>query len=165
LVRREEYMNTFPADSGQTGREAMKVIKAIGAVPETVYPYQPVYFNDGPSMPLFAKSVAKYWKISLYERCYSVDSIKKALIKEAVVWLGVPVNKSIFKYKTGILNFNKKDGSAGGHAMLIIGYDDNKKAFKVANSWGLSWGKKGYGWIGYDYFYNCDWFDAWSFDL
>src|SRR5690606_13563987 len=29
------------------------------------------------------------------------------------------------------------------------GYDDNKQAFYVKNSWGYDWGDNGYAWIGY----------------
>lgn len=40
----------------------------------------------------------------------------------------------------------------GGHAMTIIGYDDDKKAFKVQNQWGTGWREQGFFWIDYDYF-------------
>ena len=36
--------------------------------------------------------------------------------------------------------------------MVIVGYDNSKRAFKVANSWGSDWGDNGYGWIDYDHF-------------
>ncbi|MCR5600972.1 MAG: hypothetical protein K6G33_09575 [Ruminococcus sp.] len=50
------------------------------------------------------------------------------------------------------------------HAYVIVGYDDNvtcdlgngtvlKGAFKIANSWGESYGKGGFAWIMYDAFY------------
>lgn len=41
--------------------------------------------------------------------------------------------------------------SYGGHAMCVVGYDDNKfgGAFEVQNSWGTAWGNKGYVWIKY----------------
>lgn len=39
----------------------------------------------------------------------------------------------------------------GGHAMLMVGYDDTKKAFRVKNSWGTGWGDKGYSWFSYDF--------------
>ncbi len=42
--------------------------------------------------------------------------------------------------------------SAGGHAMVVIGYDDDKNAFEVMNSWGEKWGNDGFFWIGYDDF-------------
>ncbi|MCM1227455.1 MAG: dockerin type I domain-containing protein [Clostridium sp.] len=55
--------------------------------------------------------------------------------------------------------------ASGGHAMTVVGYDDNvycdvngngkieeseKGAFKVANSWGTGWGNDGYIWVLYD---------------
>lgn len=58
-------------------------------------------------------------------------------------------------------------GTNGGHCMTIVGYDDNvwidvnndgkvdageKGAFLIANSWGTSWGNKGFVWIAYDAF-------------
>lgn len=36
-----------------------------------------------------------------------------------------------------------------GHAVTIVGYDENGFIFK--NSWGESWGDKGYGWLSFDY--------------
>ncbi len=37
-----------------------------------------------------------------------------------------------------------------GHALLIVGYDDARKAFKVRNSWGHNWGDDGYCWVSYE---------------
>ncbi len=45
--------------------------------------------------------------------------------------------------------FEKVDGA---HAMLVVGFDDSKKAFKVVNSWGENWGDKGFVWIDYKAF-------------
>lgn len=49
---------------------------------------------------------------------------------------------------------------SGSHAMAVVGYDDNYQitvngqtltgAFKLANSWGSSWGNNGYIWVVYD---------------
>jgi hypothetical protein len=35
---------------------------------------------------------------------------------------------------------------------VLVGYDDAKRAFRLINSWGRSWGADGYGWIDYDHF-------------
>lgn len=40
-------------------------------------------------------------------------------------------------------------GNYGGHATCIIGYDDNKKALLLRNSWGKEWGNNGYTWFPY----------------
>jgi C1A family cysteine protease len=39
----------------------------------------------------------------------------------------------------------------GGHAVLAVGYDDKAQRFAVRNSWGSSWGQKGYFTIPYAY--------------
>ena len=40
----------------------------------------------------------------------------------------------------------------GGHAVACVGYDDEKQAFLVRNSWGSDWGQGGYFWMPYAYF-------------
>lgn len=49
-----------------------------------------------------------------------------------------------------IENF-KSDFAVSGHAMCIIGYDDQVGggAFKLVNSWGKEWGKSGFCWLRY----------------
>ena len=61
-----------------------------------------------------------------------------------------------------------------GHAIVAVGYDDGKKikntlcnketkgALLIRNSWGTSWGDKGYGWLPYDYILNKLALDFWS---
>jgi len=36
-----------------------------------------------------------------------------------------------------------------GHAVAIVGYDDN--GFLIKNSWSKRWGDNGYGWVSFDY--------------
>ena len=38
------------------------------------------------------------------------------------------------------------------HAMVLVGYDDSKSAFRVRNSWGRTWGDNGSIWVDYDFF-------------
>jgi hypothetical protein len=37
----------------------------------------------------------------------------------------------------------------GGHAMVFVGYDDTRMAYRVLNSWGPDWGDNGYLWWDY----------------
>lgn len=51
-----------------------------------------------------------------------------------------------------------------GHAMVVVGYDDNKfgGGFELLNSWGKYWGKEGYAWISYSDF---DFFCHYAFEI
>jgi C1A family cysteine protease len=42
----------------------------------------------------------------------------------------------------------------GGHAVTAIGYDDNRQAFIIRNSWGNSWGAGGNFYMPYNYIIN-----------
>lgn len=39
----------------------------------------------------------------------------------------------------------------GGHAVVLVGYDDARQCFLLRNSWGTTWGQQGYGSISYAY--------------
>jgi GNAT superfamily N-acetyltransferase len=40
----------------------------------------------------------------------------------------------------------------GGHAVCAIGYDDNTQLIQFLNCWGIGWGKRGFGYLPYEYF-------------
>ena len=39
----------------------------------------------------------------------------------------------------------------GGHAICVVGYDDDTQLFKFKNSWSNSWGDNGYGYLPYEF--------------
>jgi C1A family cysteine protease len=43
------------------------------------------------------------------------------------------------------------EGDIGGHAMIAVGYDNARQAFRIQNSWGRHWGDGGYGWFSYEF--------------
>jgi hypothetical protein len=87
----------------------------------------------------------------------SRDTIKKALAAGLVVPFGVQLPEGFTTlhgapakqvYKGAGQCANSKH--CGGHAMVIVGYDDARNAFRVLNSWGTDWGDGGYLWWDYD---------------
>ena len=44
-------------------------------------------------------------------------------------------------------NLNEK--VLGGHAVMAVGYNDDKKVIIVRNSWGVNWGDNGYFYMPY----------------
>lgn len=43
------------------------------------------------------------------------------------------------------------NGGPNGHVVLIVGYDDTTRMFRVKNSWSAAWADGGYAWVSYDY--------------
>ena len=68
----------------------------------------------------------------------------------------IAVDDAFYSLRSGQVYDRKAGQNYGGHAMTLVGYDDSKRspngdvgAFKLINSWGTSWGERGYGWISY----------------
>ena len=65
--------------------------------------------------------------------------------------------------KTGVIQMPRaKEQVLGGHAIVIVGYDDEQKRVKFVNSWGAGWGDHGFGYLPYDYVTKYM-SDAWTF--
>lgn len=103
-------------------------------------------------------SITKKYKITKAdyidpEKSTSIDFIKTEISKYMY-----PVVIGISHYGEGLDNIGS-DGifkpeyneNRWGHAMTIVGYDDNVNggSFLVVNSWGEDWGNNGYMWYNY----------------
>jgi len=85
-----------------------------------------------------------------------IDMTKKSILEGSPVSGGFHLPESFFKIKTDVWtsdpNEVDKDWKHNGHAMAVVGFDDNKYggAFRILNSWGTAWADKGYVWMRYD---------------
>jgi hypothetical protein len=77
----------------------------------------------------------------------TVEQLKTALIEHGPVVAPIIYDDCLQNYQGGV--FNEKNTGDIGHALLLIGWDDDKGAWLVKNSWGEEWGEKGFGWIKY----------------
>jgi C1A family cysteine protease len=86
-------------------------------------------------------------------KTWSVDmqTVKTALAEGFPVVGGFTIYENFHSYKGGVYD-NPEGTISGGHAMCIVGYDDNIGAFRIVNSWGTWWGEKGFIWLSYDIF-------------
>ena len=54
--------------------------------------------------------------------------------------------------ETGIMPIPKKNEKLlGGHAIMAVGYNDEKEHFIIRNSWGIDWGDRGYFYMPYSF--------------
>lgn len=78
----------------------------------------------------------------------TVDGLKSAVCTYGPVVTTMDVYSDFFSYVSGV--YSHVSGTyQGGHAVVIIGYDDPGQYFIVKNSWGAGWGKSGYFLIAY----------------
>jgi len=81
----------------------------------------------------------------------TVDELKAALCTYGPLSACVQVTNAFQSYKSGVFDeFAKVGEDQVNHAIVIVGWDDQKKAFLVKNSWGTQWGENGYVWVAYD---------------
>lgn len=72
----------------------------------------------------------------------SVPSIKAAL-QTGPVPCGMDVYEDFYSYREGV--YEHTTGAwVGGHAVIIVGWDDGQECWIVKNSWGTEWGEAGF---------------------
>ncbi|MCC6726078.1 MAG: C1 family peptidase [Saprospiraceae bacterium] len=80
-----------------------------------------------------------------------VGSVKVALAQYSPVTIGMAIRRN-FMLLRNARYWHPDLGDttpAGGHALVVIGYDDQKQAFQLMNSWGKEWGQDGFIWLKY----------------
>ncbi len=135
--------------------DALNVLSDQGVCQLNEMPYNE---NDWTSKPsAAAKEDAKKYRIDFWRQVNIQDTkeVKAQLAAGYPVIIGADVSKEFINdgYAQKA-DFVWKSGgtSAGGHCMLLVGYDNKKSAFKVMNSWGKEWGDNGFAWIDYKFF-------------
>jgi C1A family cysteine protease len=143
---------TVSEDSGASMRDICKALASYGACQENLDPYVESKFAVAPSSAAVAD--ANNYKIRSYHSVLGLTGIKNVLaLSKSPVLMGMTVYNSFESdsvAKTGVMPMPfKGDKVLGGHAVLAVGYDDSKSVLIVRNSWGASWGDKGYFYMPY----------------
>ena len=72
-----------------------------------------------------------------------VQEIKRHLAAGTPLVVGIPVYPDFDTLSEPNPVYDDTSGTQrGGHAVVIVGYDDRRSAFKIANSWGTDWGSE-----------------------
>jgi len=161
--------------SGDTGaylRTTMGAMKLFGVPPEKFYNYNIADYDDEP--PAFCYAYAANYQAMSYFRLDTqdvdnaglVDRIKQYCAGGFPSMFGFTVYSCISQANDdGKIPFPlNTDNVEGGHAVVVVGYDDKMRikhtgagakpttgAFLIRNSWGTDWGDEGYGWLPYEY--------------
>lgn len=160
-------------DSGADETDGLHFAQTKGVCSETTYPYDITKFSDTPPPNCYVEAL-KY-KISTFtvipNTSNLMNNIRHCIANNRPVLIAIVLYESFESSEvatTGIVPMpntvsaqclsgcSGKDKQIGGHQMTLIGYDDATSMVKVQNSWGDSWGDKGFCYIPYAYLENPD---------
>jgi len=151
------HRSNYP-NIGMFSRDTMKILQKNGVCLEDDYPHTVNNINNEKNnIPVDTKIKAKNYRIKNYASLSTIEGVKKALKKNGPCYISLPMKNS------GNPRFWKKENendeyTGGGHAVTIVGYDDNKEiyeqkgAFEIRNSSGEDFGDNGYCWFPYSDF-------------
>jgi C1A family cysteine protease len=120
--------------------------------------------TDFPQIELSSYRKSKKYPIADYVTLYSREergksalvtrTVKKSLVEGKPVIIGMNTPQSFIDAENVWHPEESPDDFYGGHAMCVVGYDDERNggAFEVLNSWGRKWGNGGFMWIPYKTF-------------
>ena len=146
-------LGTVNYDSGAYIRDGIKATNHYGVSLESLWPHDISKFKLEPINE--AKTDALNRKVTRYERVTNFNGCIDALTNGYPVIIGFHVYSSFMSAsvaRTGNMPYpnTKREKLLGGHAVLLVGYNKTKKVFIVRNSWGESWGDKGYFYMPFD---------------
>jgi C1A family cysteine protease len=144
---------TVQSDSGAMIRDGIKSVAQIGACSEKVWPYsddttdRPAPFQKEPTPAAYTEA-AQHQALAYHRVPHNLLSMKACLAEQFPFVLGFTVYDSFEDqswWPSGQMPIPRPDERVlGGHAVLVVGYDDDKQSFIVRNSWGPTWAKHGY---------------------
>lgn len=150
--------------NGSYTSEALEKMKRDGLLAFSQFPYNQNSCNAQPSSSQLSEArnfrIKGYNRLTLTGGNYDVDveAIKQNIAQGAPVVIAVKVPNS-FNYVDGdrwqpTRSEANNVKNHGGHAMCLIGYDENKNggSFQIMNSWGTDWGNDGVTWVSYQDF-------------
>lgn len=149
---------TINEDAGANIGDGINVVAKYGACDENLWPYHIRHYKEQPNDAAYADGL-KRRAITHYAVQQTEDALISALANDLPIVFGIVVYDSFESdevARTGLVPMpnTQTETCQGGHAVLICGYDRNRRLFLVRNSWGEDWGDGGYFWLPFDFVLN-----------
>ena len=151
FYRVHELEGTLGQDCGGQLRSVVKILNSNGVCLEKNDAYAS---GSAWVVPTSAQDAeARLFGAGAYHRLSTVDDMKRCLASGYAFMAGFAVHESFENdswLASGVMPVPKaKEQILGGHAVLFFGYDDDRRAFRVRNSWGPKWCLGGNFWFPY----------------
>jgi C1A family cysteine protease len=138
--------NSFIESAGTTLKGAVDILKNKGAVLDSVLPFHiPNYMYTGEENTFYAtaatRKIASYFNLGK-----NLNDWRNWLASHGPILAALNVDATWDHATTtkGKLDVFQPNTTRGGHAIAIVGYTADKR-FIIRNSWGTTWGDKGFG--------------------
>jgi len=145
-------------DAGATIRDVVHGMVKQGITSEALWPsIDPQKVTVRP--PVSAYQEAEKHQVLKYQSVpQTLEMMMACIAARYSMQFGIILHRSFESSqtaKTGIVKMpGWFDSKVGGHAMRAVGYSTKNKWFIVPNTWGTSWGDKGYCYIPFNYLLN-----------
>ncbi|MEZ5938081.1 MAG: C1 family peptidase [Hyphomonadaceae bacterium] len=133
-------------DQGITMPLAMASALGFGVCDEQIWPFSEAAVTSQPNQQAYRD--AQLHEAISFARVSPGEGVRGALAAGFPVVFGTFVPDSYYQeaQRTGVMPTpdQRREQPAGGHAMLIVGYDNSDKCWIIRNSWGEKFADKGY---------------------
>lgn len=135
-------------DGGTYIRNAFRALSRNGYCEEKFCDFDIEKINDQPAPQAYRMSYDQRLD-SFYRIVGDVESeVRSAIAARHPVVLGIPVDRAFEQYGAGGGYWDFGGSSIGGHAICAVSYD--AQGVEIVNSWDVSWGHGGFGWISWE---------------
>lgn len=143
------------ADTGAQIRDVYKTLATYGACHETTWPYDIEQYAKKPSDAAYSEGLLH--QALEYARVSQGPEIRQVLAEGFPVEFGFTVFENFYRigpdgiYTQELIDDIPNSSAMGGHAVEIVGFLGDKELYIIRNSWGSSWGDKGYFYMPYSF--------------
>ena len=141
---------TFIEEDGTSLKAALDIARKYGAVSDSVLPFKTGQLYPNPAKTFYA--LAAKLKISSYFNLgVNLGNWRTWLASKGPILtrLDVDATWDSASDNHGVLDMYQPQTARGGHAVALVGY--TATSFIVRNSWGTSWGDKGFAYASWSY--------------
>jgi C1A family cysteine protease len=145
---------TFIEDAGTSLKAALDVARKFGSVKENVLPFSSATLYPGTPQTFYALAaqlkITSYFNLS-FNHGGSVASWRRWIASNGPLLVRLDVDRTWddASDNNGNMDTYQPNTTRGGHAVSIVGYTADR--FIVRNSWGTTWGDKGFGYASLAY--------------
>ncbi len=168
----------YGEDTGSFHSDASLLLNDFGCATMSTMPYSSSDYITWPSEAAYSESMNYQTTNRNWDNLYTDSDLEvlRTYIADGNTAVTSILTRTAFYGFDSVNNIYTTSHASGdlggGHAVCVVGYDDNKAttdgpgAFLLVNSWGTSWGDNGFWWMSYEaikhpdlsrrVFYYCD---------